>query len=108
MLRGIADDIFDDALQNTGVGVENGEFTATEKSPIYVNSVLIAGQTLFVAGSTEKDVESWLYLYSVKVGKELARYRLPAMPVFDGMASAKGKLYLALKNGSIISIVGAQ
>jgi hypothetical protein len=80
----------------------------TAKSPIYINSVMIAGQVLFAAGSTENDIESFLYLYSAGSGKEIAKYKLPAMPVFDGMASAKGKVYLALKDGSIISFAGGQ
>lgn len=76
------------------------------RSPIYVNSVIIAGKTLFVAGSTEHDIESFLYLYSVDNGKQIAQYELPAMPVFDGLAAAKGAVYIALENGAIVCMSG--
>jgi len=35
-------------------------------------------------------------------GEKLAECRLDAPPVFDGMASAGGRLYLALQNGRVV------
>ena len=39
-------------------------------------------------------------------GGMLKEYPLKAEPVFDGMTAAYGKLYLALKNGSVICLDG--
>jgi hypothetical protein len=35
-------------------------------------------------------------------GKTASQCPLPAMPVFDGMAAAGGKVYLSLKDGSVV------
>ena len=35
-------------------------------------------------------------------GQMLAEFKLPSSPVFDGMIAANGKLFLALKNGSVV------
>jgi len=76
----------------------------TSASPIYVNSIAIAHKTLLLGGSTVDDEESFLYLYSVKEGQELAKFKLPATPVFDGMAVAGGGVYVALKDGSVVCL----
>ncbi|MHC4401407.1 MAG: outer membrane protein assembly factor BamB family protein [Planctomycetota bacterium] len=39
-------------------------------------------------------------------GRILAELRLPSSPVFDGMIAADGKLFLALKDGSIVCMKG--
>ena len=49
----------------------------------------LAGQLLAVAASD---------------GKELARYRLGSIPVFDGLAAAHGKLFVSLRNGEIVCL----
>ncbi len=54
--------------------------------------------------TTVDDEESFLYLYSVKEGEELAKFKLPATPVFDGMAVAGGGVYVALKDGSVVCL----
>jgi len=40
-------------------------------------------------------------------GKELARLELPSSPVFDGMIAARGRLFLALKDGSVVCLAPA-
>jgi hypothetical protein len=37
-------------------------------------------------------------------GKKLAEYKLESPPVFDGMAAANGRLYVSMKNGSILCL----
>ena len=39
-------------------------------------------------------------------GRQMAQYTLESMPVWDGMVAANNKLYLALKNGSVICFEG--
>jgi hypothetical protein len=39
-------------------------------------------------------------------GKVLAEYKLDALPVWDGMSVAGGRLFVSLKNGSVICMGG--
>ena len=39
---------------------------------------------------------------SVSDGTKLAEYRLDSPPVFDGMIAAGARLYLSLKNGTVL------
>ena len=45
---------------------------------------------------------------SADKGDELARWKLESPPVFDGMAAAGGKLYLATMSGKLLCFSGAQ
>jgi outer membrane protein assembly factor BamB len=48
-----------------------------------------------------------LLMISAVDGKELAAYELGAMPTFDGMAAANGRLYLTTVDGKVICLGGA-
>jgi hypothetical protein len=52
------------------------------------------------------DNDSVLAVVSTADGQTLREYPLEAEPVFDGMAAAYGRLYLSLKDGSIICFGG--
>jgi hypothetical protein len=41
-------------------------------------------------------------------GKGLVTYRLGAMPVFDGMAAAHGRLYLSMADGHVLCLGGGE
>ena len=43
----------------------------------------------------------FLQVVAAAEGTTLARYELEAMPVFDGMAAASGKLFISLKDGTV-------
>jgi hypothetical protein len=43
----------------------------------------------------------WLRVINSKDGKKLSDQALNAMPVFDGLSAAQGRIYLALKNGQV-------
>ncbi len=43
-----------------------------------------------------------LWALSATTGKKLIEYKLQALPVFDGMASANSRLYIALQDGRLI------
>ena len=45
-----------------------------------------------------------LQIVSAKDGEKLAECELDALPVFDGMSPADGKLYLSLQDGSVVCI----
>ncbi|MBD3265747.1 PQQ-binding-like beta-propeller repeat protein [bacterium] len=97
--------------------------------PLYVQAMVLADNTLFVAGPRDlidenktlnqfekEDVQerltkqdaviageegSMLCSYSAKDGRELSQLEIDAPPVWDGMAAARGHIFLALKNGSV-------
>lgn len=43
----------------------------------------------------------WLRVVSASNGEKLCEYELDAMPVFDGMSAASGRIFLSLKNGTV-------
>ena len=85
-------------------------------SAMHVRAMVLADQTLFVAGPKgnwmgSADVYEGrnsvvLAAVSASNGKTITESRLSASPVFDGMAAAGGKLYLSLTDGSIICLGG--
>ncbi len=82
--------------------------------PIRIQSMLLAGDTLFYAGASGRvDTEDPLaafegrskgVLCSVSVNDEenTVEYEIASPPVWDGMAAAESHLYLSLKNGNVI------
>lgn len=82
--------------------------------PIQVWAMLHSGEVLFVAGPAGSDATSpdaWtgqaearLLAISTADGRVLAQWPLPAAPVWDGMAAAAGKLYLALTSGQLLCL----
>jgi len=88
------------------------------KTLMQFRAMVLAGNLLFAAGwkdsvkLSEKDPpardESALAVISAADGRTLKQYRLKTEPVFDGMAAAYGRLYLALKNGSVLCFAGKQ
>jgi len=49
-----------------------------------------------------------LWAVSATDGKPLARYKLDALPVFDGMAASGGRLYIATTDGKVLCLAGGQ
>jgi len=47
---------------------------------------------------------SLLWAVSASDGEKLAEYELESVPVWDGMAAANGRLYLAMKNGQVLCL----
>jgi hypothetical protein len=39
-------------------------------------------------------------------GERLSKYELETVPVWDGMAAANGRLYIALANGDVLCLEG--
>jgi hypothetical protein len=44
----------------------------------------------------------YLRILKASDGATVSEVKLPAMPVFDGMAAAGGKLLVSLKNGAVL------
>lgn len=98
--------------------------------PLLVRAMVLTGRTLFIAGPpdvvNEEEVNQRLsdpevqaklveqvaalegkkgaLLWAVAAldGGKLAEYHLESPPVWDGMAAAGGRLYLALRNGKVL------
>ncbi len=105
-----------------------------EKPELIAKAMVLADQTLFVAGPPdvvdEEDIwgrtlepqvqaklkaqsaalegqqGSLLWAVSAADGSKLAEYKLESVPAFDGMAAANGRLYLSMKNGCILCMAG--
>ena len=106
----------------------------TDQPPLQVRAMVLAGGTLFVAGPPDvvdeeeafgkpKDASvlarlaeqdaalqgqkgGLMWAVSAEDGKKLAEYKLDAVPVFDGLIAANGRLYLATTDGKVRCYAG--
>jgi hypothetical protein len=86
------------------------------KIPVRARAMLVAGEHLVLAGppdvvpaadpygSFEGRLGALLWVVSTKDGSRLSELKLPVPPVFDGMAAAGGRLYLAMIDGRIFCL----
>ena len=87
-------------------------YTWAQPAPLEVRAMVLAGDTLFVAGpppDAHTNLDSFqgrggvvLRAIAAADGKTLAEHKLAALPVFDGMIAARGRLFIALSNGSLL------
>jgi outer membrane protein assembly factor BamB len=100
----------------------------TRRVPVLGQAMVLAAETLFVAGPLHQvdDVPhdpaevdplaealqttrgGSLLAVSAENGKTLADYALKSPPVFDGMAAAQGRLYLSTKSGKVVCLGSAR
>jgi hypothetical protein len=90
------------------------KFQWTAGLGMWPRAMLKAGKRLFVGGTTDqidaKDPHApfegrkggVLWVMSGADGAKIAEYKLDAPPVWDGMAAAGGRLYLATADGRVI------
>jgi hypothetical protein len=85
---------------------------------LYVNSIVLTEESLYLAGppairneTTIEALRKWqghqggrLWCLATKDGKGMSQLPLPSPTVYEGMAAAHGKLYLALKDGSVLCL----
>jgi outer membrane protein assembly factor BamB len=81
--------------------------------PVRVRAMALAADTLFAAGTPDvvAPADPWaavegrqgglLCAYSTKDGKKLAEQRLPAAPIYDGLAASGSRLYLSTADGKV-------
>jgi len=94
----------------------------TRRIPVLARGMVLAGDTLFVAGPTDEVREiphepvetdplaralearrgGRLLAVSTGDGDPLSDYQLNSPPVFDGLAAAQGRLYLSTKSGGVV------
>lgn len=88
------------------------EYQWSETVEPEVRAMVLAGETLFVAGprgDTHRSLAAWrgeegisLEAISTADGRVVTSYELDSLPVLDGMAAAAGRLYLATKAGGVV------
>jgi outer membrane protein assembly factor BamB len=104
---------------------------SSNKPPLQVQAMVLTDKILFVAGppnvvdeedsffsvnesAVQKNLAeqeallngksgALLWAVSASDGKKLAEYKLRSLPVWDGMAASRGRLYLATMDGEVIS-----
>ena len=88
--------------------------------PVRAEAMVLTGQRLFVAGSPDvvDEQDPWaalerrgggmLVVLSRADGRKLAEHRLASAPVYDGMAAARGRLYLSTADGRVVCFGGQQ
>ena len=74
------------------------DVVADPKSKDGVAALVLAGDTVFAAGQ-----EGRLVAFALADGRRIAERGLPA-PVWDGLAAANGRLYVATRDGSLICL----
>ena len=78
--------------------------------PFYPRAILLAGNTLFIAGPSEildftsksPTGEVWLWTVSTEDGNKNAEYKLKSAPVHDSFAASQGNLYFTTVDGRIV------
>jgi hypothetical protein len=75
-----------------------------EAFPVAVEAMLIAGPTLFAAGVPDapEPTGGTLLALSLADGTTRQEVPLPDAPVFDGMAASGGRLYVPLRDGTLL------
>ncbi len=97
---------------------ETKGFSWHQRIPVLVRAMVLAGDTLFVAGppdvvyandplmALEARTDGCLWAASAATGKVLGRYALEAPPVFDGMIAANERLYVSTASGKLSCLAG--
>ena len=82
--------------------------------------MVLAGKTLFVAGAPgmtdpkdpfgtpDDNPRGVLAAFAAETGEKLSECEIPSLPVWDGLAAAGGRLYLATLDGHVLCLRGAQ
>jgi hypothetical protein len=105
-----------------------------EHPPLLAHAMVLTGERLFFAGPPDvvNEEETWkkyhisnyreklqqqknvlereqgalLWAVSAPDGAKLAEYKLGSFPIFDGMAAADGKLFMTMKDGTVLCMSG--
>ncbi|KPJ66000.1 MAG: hypothetical protein AMJ43_09430, partial [Coxiella sp. DG_40] len=90
----------------------------TSHIPLTGKAMVLAGDTLFVAGTPvefpaddlakayESRMGGVLWAASASSGEKIAEFKLDAPPAWDGIAVANGKLFISLQDGSVMCLGG--
>ena len=120
-------------VKNKGIGGYHVVHKWTKQTPLFVRSMLLSGDVLFIAGPpdimdeeetfkrlTERDPEvhkllasqdaalegkqgGILRVVNKKDGAQLAEYKIGSLPVWDSLAAAVDSLYWTTETGEVVS-----
>ncbi|MEI8241678.1 MAG: hypothetical protein WCI17_00275 [bacterium] len=65
------------------------------------------GAVVLAACSLPGSPGGYLFALSARDGSLLSRLELPAAPAFDGLAVAKGKVFISLQDGTVMCCQGS-
>jgi hypothetical protein len=95
-------------------------FTWSTDAPVRARALVLAGKTLFFAGTPNfgnsgdeayaamaGEKGALLVAVSTDDGAKLGETKIPAPPVLDGLAAAGARVYLATRDGKVICLKGA-
>jgi hypothetical protein len=114
------------AAKRNKAAAGKGELLWTAADPPIVRAMVLGAGRLAVAGPVDlgkKDPnvlaftnpaealagfegQRGVYLRILRAadGREISECRLPAMPVFDGLSAANGRLYVAMRDGQVMCL----
>jgi hypothetical protein len=91
---------------------DDGKSQWTKSVKVHVRAMILANKVLFVTGlgvdeydgqiDLNQNRKAILMALSASDGTEMARYQLNSTSVFDGMAAAHGRLYVSMRDGSLL------
>ncbi|MFP4057668.1 MAG: PQQ-binding-like beta-propeller repeat protein [Candidatus Brocadiia bacterium] len=116
-LRGVHYRLFAAARKARG---GKAQYRWQQRVPIVVRAMVLAGDTLFLAGppdlfegldaeavaALEGQKGAALWAVDASEGRKLAQLALDSPPVFDGMAAAPGRLVVATCAGRVVCLAG--
>jgi len=88
----------------------------SENVSVRFNALAAAGEILFAAGAIdtidpsdplapfEGRADSKLWAVNGKDGRKLSEYYLEGSPIYDGMAVAEGRVFVAMKTGKVLCV----
>ncbi len=90
------------------------DFAWKQEVPVFARAMVLADKTLFLAGPpdrAQRSIEVYrgsrgaiLLAASAEDGASLGEYKLDALPVYDGLIAARGRLLLSLKDGTLLCL----
>ncbi len=103
-------------LLRADISGKKGEPRFSVRIPVRARGMIVAGNTLFLAGVPDVpggeefyaalEGEAVLWAVSTEDGKKQAESRLDAPPVPDGMAAAAGRLFVCTTDGKVNCFAG--
>lgn len=85
------------------------KWSQTISGPSQVEALVLTRDALFAAGPQDRgdrNAGGAIWSHSAKSGERLQTAKLPAPPVYDGLAAAHGRLYVATSDGRILCYEG--
>ena len=102
------------ARRGKSAGKKDGGTAWSVQTPLRAQSMLLADNALYLAGTPDKvdKADPWKYIdgrgggvlavHSKTDGRKLAEHNLTSPPVYDGLAASDGSMFVVTKSGAVI------